>query len=118
MDFKAVLKYVEYVIAGVGVVTICWGVLLTVFELLRAELHRFKGRMTWEEREAARRQFGSYLLIGLEFLIAADVIQTIIHPTLQDIAILGAIVVIRTVIGFFLDREMAAPHRHKPPAGA
>jgi uncharacterized membrane protein len=42
----------------------------------------------------------------LEFLIAADIIHTIVEPTLKELAILGGIVVIRTIISFFLGREL------------
>jgi uncharacterized membrane protein len=44
--------------------------------------------------------------LGLEFLIAADIIRTIIRPTLEELAILGGIVVIRTVISYFLGKEI------------
>jgi len=40
-------------------------------------------------------------------MIAADIIGTITHPTIKDIAVLASIVVIRTIISYFLDREMA-----------
>ena len=53
-----------------------------------------------------RNHLGSYLLLGLEFLIAADIIKTIQRPTLEEMAILGSIVVIRTVISYSLNREM------------
>jgi uncharacterized membrane protein len=65
------------------------------------------------EREAVRHQLGSYLLLGLEFLIAADIIRTVSHPTLSDMAILASIVAIRTVISYFLDREIET---FNPPA--
>jgi len=49
--------------------------------------------------------------MGLEFLIIADMIRTVINPTLQELAVLGSIVVIRTIVSYFLDREMIASHR-------
>ena len=42
----------------------------------------------------------------LEFLIAADIIHTIVKPTLEELAILGSIVIIRTIISYFLGKEM------------
>jgi Protein of unknown function (DUF1622) len=45
-------------------------------------------------------------LLGLEFLIAADIIHTVLTPTLADLAILGAIVAIRTVISFSINWEL------------
>ncbi|MBN1152002.1 MAG: DUF1622 domain-containing protein [Dehalococcoidia bacterium] len=57
-------------------------------------------------RVRLRQQLGSSLLLGLEFLIAADVIRTVLQPTLEEVGILGGIVAIRTVISYFLHREM------------
>lgn len=53
-----------------------------------------------------KNQLGSYILLSLEILIAADIIETIIKPTQQDIILLAAIVVIRTVISYFLNKEI------------
>ena len=60
-----------------------------------------------------RYQFGSYLLLGLEFLIATDVVLTITYPSLEEIAILVSIVVTRTVISYFPDKEMAYSENQK-----
>lgn len=101
-----VLHYVSLAIGIMGVAIIVWGVLLMMVRLLRLELTRLKGSRIFHEREAIRHRLGSYLLLGLEFLIAADIIGTITHPTLEDMAVLGSIVAIRTVISHFLDREI------------
>ena len=101
------LVYLSTVIGIGAIVIISWGALLTFFRFLTLEIKRLKGIKTYREKLILRHQFGSYLLLGLEFLIAADVLLTITYPTLEEIAILASIVVIRTVIGFFLDKEMA-----------
>ncbi len=49
---------------------------------------------------------GSYILLSLEVLIASDIIETIMSPTLDDILILAGIVVIRTTISYFLGKEI------------
>jgi len=90
-----------------GVAIIAWGVVLTVFRLLKLEFTRFKHKSIYRERESVRHQFASYLLLALEFLIAADIIATVIHPTFEEIAILASIVVIRTVISYFLEKEVS-----------
>lgn len=102
-----VLNYLYTGIGLIGVAVITWGAVLITFRWLRTEIGRFKGRTICKEREVLRHQLGSYLLLGLEFLIAADVIATIISPTIKEIAVLASIVVIRTIISYFLDREMA-----------
>ncbi|TVR89514.1 MAG: DUF1622 domain-containing protein [Saprospirales bacterium] len=60
----------------------------------------------YHDRESIRHQFASFLLLALEFLIAADIILTVIHPTFEEIAILASIVAIRTVISYFLEKEI------------
>ena len=70
-----------------------------------AERHR-AGRGERDGQGTVR--FGSYLLLGLEFLIAADITQTVFKPTLTDATILGGIVVIWTVVSYFLNRDIAA----------
>jgi uncharacterized membrane protein len=90
-----------------GVAIIVWGVVLTVFRLLKLEILRIKQKSIYRERETVRHQFASYLLLALEFLIAADIIATVIHPTFEEIATLASIVVIRTVISYFLEKEIS-----------
>lgn len=104
---KEILFLVSSTIGVAGVAIIVWGVILITFRLLKLEIKRFKQISIYRERETLRHQLGSYLLLGLEFLIAADVIRTITHPTLKDMAVLGSIVLIRTVISHFLEREVA-----------
>ena len=98
-----------------AVLIITWGAILIFLKLIKLEISRFKGQKTYFERAVLRHRFGSYLLLGLEFLIAADIILTITHPTLEEIAILASIVGIRTVISYFLDREMAYAEEHAEP---
>jgi uncharacterized membrane protein len=57
-----------------------------------------------------RHHLGSYLLLGLELLVAADIIHTILEPDLKSLAVLGAIVGIRTLLSFFLNKELHDSH--------
>jgi len=52
-------------------------------------------------------RFAAWILISLEFALAADIVRTAIAPTWDDIGKLGAIAAIRTALGFFLGRDMA-----------
>ena len=103
---KNVFEILYITIGTFGVAIIVWGVVLTVFRLLKLEFSRFIRNSIYLERESFRHQFASYLLLALEFLIAADIIATVIHPTFEEIAILASIVVIRTVISYFLEKEI------------
>jgi uncharacterized membrane protein len=102
------LVIISDIVGIAGIAVIVWGVILMVSRLVRLEFSRLRKGPIYREREALRHQLGSYLLLGLEFLIAADIIRTVTHPTLNDMALLGSIVVILTVISYFLDREVEA----------
>jgi uncharacterized membrane protein len=68
-----------------------------------------------------RRAFGGTLLLGLEVLVAADLVRTIaVSPTLDNVLVLGLIVVIRTVLSFSLETEIegVAPWRRALISGA
>ena len=91
-------------IAGSGI--IIWGVIITMFYFIKTEVLHIKEGDSLKDREHTRFRFGSYLLLGLDFMLAADIIHTIHNPALNELYILGLIVVIRSIISFFLTREM------------
>jgi uncharacterized membrane protein len=54
-----------------------------------------------EDAQHVRCIFGTYILIGLEFLIISDIIQTVISHSKDDLIFLAAIVLLRTIIGYY-----------------
>lgn len=63
------------------------------------------------ERKAVWRQFGMWLLLGLEFELAADIISSVVSPSWKDLGELGAIAVIRTFLNYFLERDLESAER-------
>jgi uncharacterized membrane protein len=57
-------------------------------------------------RKRIWRRFGTWLLLGLEFALAADIIASVVSPTWEDIGQLGAIAVIRTFLNYFLEHDL------------
>jgi uncharacterized membrane protein len=57
-------------------------------------------------RKEVWRRFGTWLLLGLEFALAADIVRSVISPTWEDIGRLGAIAVIRTFLNYFLEHDL------------
>jgi uncharacterized membrane protein len=53
-----------------------------------------------------RLQLGQALALGLEFTVASDILRTAVAPTRQEILNLGAIVFLRTLLNYFLEREI------------
>jgi uncharacterized membrane protein len=68
-----------------------------------------------------RRSIGAVLLLGLEVLVAADLVHTVaVEPTLENVAVLGLVVVIRTILSFSLEIEIEGmpPWRRAAMSGA
>lgn len=87
-----------------GVAVLVAGGLLATALAVQSLLHR---RPAGEVYRQYRRGIGLSILLGLEFLVAADIIQTIlIDPTLRSAAALGIIVLIRTFLSFSLETEI------------
>ena len=101
MAFVEVIETVGKVIDATGVAVIVGGALVA------ASLTLTKRGMPGSRYEDFRRQLGRSILLGLEFLVAADIIRTVaITPTPQSVAVLGGIVLIRTFLSFSLQLEM------------
>jgi uncharacterized membrane protein len=66
------------------------------------------GRATHGVRRRAWFDFARWLILGLEFMLAADIVRTVIAPTWVEIGQLAAIALIRTFLNFFLERDLEA----------
>ncbi|MBD2749021.1 DUF1622 domain-containing protein [Microvirga sp. BT688] len=97
------------------------GIAIIVLGLLGASIavvwQVLRGRSGSEAFSLYRSNLGRAILLGLEFLVAADIISTVaIEPTLQSLLILGGIVLIRTFLSFSLEVEIEGRwpwNRHK-----
>src|SRR5262245_43204374 len=102
------LHHASFGIGVLGVLVIVFGVLCGVVRFIRAEFSAARGLPVDDERKQLRHVLWYYLLLGLEFLIAADIIYTLMKPKPQEMIVLGAIVAIRTVISYSLNGELKA----------
>ena len=111
MDY---LHHVSFSIGILGVLVIIFGVAACVTRFFRSEIQSARGKNVEEDRKRLRHVLGYYLLLGLEFLIAADIIDTLMKPSVQDLIVLGAIVLIRTIVSYSLNSELKSEHQPKP----
>ncbi|MEH2120930.1 DUF1622 domain-containing protein [Nostoc sp.] len=65
-----------------------------------------RSKQHFDATEGIRLQLGRVLALGLEFTVASDILRTAVAPTRQDILNLGAIVLLRTLLNYFLEREI------------
>jgi len=98
-----IIHWVTRAIEVVGIAIIVAGV--------TTALLRYLGKMGRGDKEARisalRTDLGLSILLGLEFLVAADIVNTVaIEPTLDSVLVLGGIVLIRTFLSFSLEVEI------------
>src|SRR3954452_6652907 len=93
------------VIERVGQVVDAAGVLAMVAGAAAAAIAVLVAKQPTDRYRQFRRQLGRSILLGLELLVAADIIRTVaVTPTLSSVAVLAAIVLIRTFLSFSLWR--------------
>ncbi len=111
MVLTAMIETVGKAIDAVGVAVIAIGALIAAahavvrlsrrtrrHSLLNADVNIYK---------AFRRQLGASILLGLEFLVAADIIRTVaVTPEPRSVAMLAGIVLIRTFLSYSLELEI------------
>lgn len=102
----AILEMVSHVISIISIGVIIYGTVIALVAFVRTELHRVKKNYNIQFLRILRADLGTYLLLGLELLIAADIMKTILEPGIQELCILAGIVVLRTVLSFFLNKEI------------
>ena len=104
-------------IAGSGI--IIWGAAVVLFHFFRSERKNAANAKPDDGRDYLSHRFGAYLILGLDFMLAADIIHTIHKPLLNELYVLAIIVGIRSVISFFLVKEMRSikPDNSEEAAG-
>jgi uncharacterized membrane protein len=101
--FQLIIEYV-----GTGVDAL--GVAVIVFGLFIATLRTFLSQPPdgMDAYTVYRQRLGRAILLGLELLVAGDIIKTVaVSPTMQNMAVLAVIVIIRTFLSFSLELEIS-----------
>lgn len=101
-----IFVYIEMVISIISVAVVIYGVLLALIAFIKTEFSRVKGQYSILRVRIIRADLGTYLLLSLELLIAADVIKTILEPGIQELIVLAGVVLLRTILSFFLNKEI------------
>ena len=101
--FKNYASLIALGVEAAAVLIIAAGAVEAFISIVRSFFPRVK---ITGARKGIWLRFGVWLLLGLEFELAADVVRTAISPAWNDIAQLGAIAVIRTFLNFFLEKDL------------
>ena len=114
-QFRHIMEIVGTGMDGVGVFIVAGGALVATARLALRSM-----RSSGNYYSLYRQDVGRAILLGLEFLIAGDIIRTVVvAPTLQNVLVLGLIVLIRTFLSLSLQLEIEGklPWRREVPHG-
>ena len=103
MQFTEFISIAGYTIEAVGVLVVVVGSCISSVVFIRT----FRNLPEGIAYRAYRRQLGRSIILGLEFLIAGDIIRTVVvADTLENVAILGLIILIRSFLSVTLHLEV------------
>lgn len=117
MTFAHVMEHVAQAFEALGVLVLTVGAIWS-FAAAGLTWRRSRPKQAFD---LLRQAFGGTLLLGLEVLVAADLIRTIaVNTTLTNVLVLGLIVLIRTFLSFSLETEIngVPPWRRGTTSGA
>jgi uncharacterized membrane protein len=101
--FKEVASKIALGVEVVAVLIVAYGASEAFLRILKP---MFGTPKTHGERKDTWMRFGVWLLLGLEFELAADIVRSVISPTWVEIGQLAAIAVIRTFLNYFLEKDV------------
>ena len=104
---KNITLNVSHAVEILGAIIIGFAVVKTLYNYLQL----MKTPVQKITKEEIRVQFGSSVAVSLELLLGADVLATAVAPSWNDIGKLAAIAVIRTLLNYFLERELRIMHK-------
>ena len=102
----------------IAALTLLVGLFWSVWLTLRTYRSTHQGKLAYK---TMRQSFGGAILLGLEILVAGDLIRTVaVYPTIENVGVLAIIVLIRTVLSFSLEIEIdgVPPWRRALVSGA
>jgi uncharacterized membrane protein len=101
--FLQIARGAALLVEAVAVLVITYGAVESLLGLLAIAV---RPTATHGARKDVWRRFAMWLLLGLEFELAADIIRSVISPSWRDIGQLAAIAVIRTFLNYFLEQDL------------
>ena len=105
-----IARYIALVIQAIAILVVAIGSAKAVLDGVRAALgHHLDG----VERRALWLRYARWLVAGLTFQLAGDIVSTSFAPTWDEVGRLAVVAVVRTFLSYFLDLEMESTRRRQ-----
>jgi len=103
LAFSEWAEYIALIVEAIAIAVVAFGA-------VEAFVRLFQPLFDWPPHEGWRKSiwvgFGVWLLLGLQFALAADIVRSVISPTWEDLGHLAAIAAIRTFLNYFLEKDI------------
>jgi uncharacterized membrane protein len=115
---ERIIQWIEYAALLIEIVAVAIIVLSIFYSLLQYTYQRLRGSPLHNAHLALKGRLGRTMLLGLELLVAADIVRTVaLEATLESVAVLGLLVLIRTFLSWALVVELTGHWPWKARAG-
>ena len=106
-EIHLVLEWLAVAVDLTGAVILIWAFVAAVGGVVRGLINSGDAHSRIVAMQAARCGLGVKLVFALELMIISDLFHTIISRSVDDLILVGGLVVIRTAIAYFINKEIA-----------
>ena len=110
---RVVIGYLVILVEACGALVVVAGVARSIVEYVRTFLSHDQSTLT-----SLRLRLGQNMVMGLEFLVAADILRTSLTPTWNEMLLLAALISLRTILNYFVERELRALGVDRSPSAS
>ena len=108
---KEIFLFIAEIIDIIGITILIFGFAKLLVKYVRKEFLKHPFRTPITDIQKIRCELGIYILLSLDFLIASDIINTIMEITLEQLIELSVMIILRIAIGYFLGKEIQEIHQ-------
>ena len=110
--FHVAIGYLVPLVEACGALVVVMGVARAIWRYVKSYLEHDPMRVA-----SLRLQLGQSMVMGIEFQVAADILRTALRPTVNDMVLLAALIGVRTVLNYLLERELRVLSAASPSLG-
>lgn len=111
MDFiKDIFLVIADAVDIIGILILIYGFAKLLLKYISVEFLKHPFKTPLKQIQSIRCELGVYILLALDFLIASDIIHTIMDITTEQLIEISVMIVLRTGIGYFLGKEVDEIH--------
>lgn len=98
--------FLKLILEGISIFCILMGLIASLQQMWKTTLrsHQLPSSIAFTD---FRLKFGAWLLLALEFQLAADIVNTTVAPSFESLGKLGIVALVRTFLNYFLNRELS-----------